>query len=590
MPYTINELKSPGLTLHATKVSLAIADKIRGSGSPFDIVFISYLFYKLLNSEDKGLESPYSLEEIASMQWERFISGQIALNPYVLNSLNYRIRRSFIKAYKVYEDVGDNDDTFAAIVMLYDNYLNSGPSRISSEFSVSDSVVSLAQAILDIKNNEEVADIYCGYGDFITKSIDMKPKANYTGYEKDIRCAAILAMKADIMGATPSVFMGDIGYTLSSPNTKYDKIFSNYPLTMRFGYQGFEYRDEIIRSVPFGLSRYARDWSFINVLVDHLSVEGKAVVIAGIGSTWNGMSKDARKYFIENGYIEAVINLPSGIIAGSTAPLVMYVFSHNNKTIRLVDAKDYVTVRDKNYKAFSDEDIINILNLLKNDSEDSLSITMEDAKAKEYSLAFKAYRSRLPKYENGTPLAGISEIIRGTLNPSRDTTDVDTGKYLLQISDLENGSIKKELDEERFTEAEKVRPEQRLLPYDLIITRSAHPVKIAVVSPDEKRELYPNGNMFIVRIKNSNVNPYYLLAFLLSRDGEDALDYASTGNSIKVLSANSLSELVFPLKDASEQRRIAEKITDLMAQYNIYSLKAHLAKERIKSVYYSEED
>lgn len=587
MPYTINQLKTPGLTIRAKKVSYMIMEKIRGnaSGSPFDVIYIAYLFYKLLNSEDKKLESPLSLEETANLQLERFRTGEIALNPYVLNTaLTPRIKREFVKAYKVYEDVGDNADIYASLVVLFDDYLNMG--RLSGETSTSDSLVRLTQAILDIKDDDNVADICCGNGNFLIKSFEIKPKAKYSGYELNIACAATLAMKADILGADPAVVMGDIEYTLSDKNKKFDKIFSNYPLGL-----WLKNHDQIAPTLPFKIGRNASDWYFNNVVIGHLAEGGKAVTIALGGSTWNIASKDARKYFIENGYIEAVISLSGGLMSGTSIPITVYVFSHNNKSIRLINAEDVITAQDRYNKALSDENIKEILNLLQDDSEKSVVITEKEAKAKDYSLAFGVYSSSLPKYENGVPISTVANIIRGTLNPRNNTTTKNTGRYLLQISDLENGSIKKDLEDDRFIETDDLRPEQRLLPYDLVISRIGQsPIKAAVVSPNEKRELYPNGNMYVIRMKETNVNPYYLLSFFLSKEGQEALNCISTGSVIKTISVSTLSKLVFPLKDADEQRKIAEIMSESMAQYEAYTYKADLAKIRIENAYYYNEE
>ena len=587
MPYTINQLKTPGLTIHAKKVSYMIMEKIRGnaSGSPFDVIYIAYLFYKLLNSEDKKLESPLSLEETANLQLERFRTGEIALNPYVLNTaLTPRIKREFVKAYKVYEDVGDNADIYASLVVLFDDYLNMR--RLSGETSTSDSLVRLTQAILDIKDDDNVADICCGNGNFLIKSFEIKPKAKYSGYELNIACAATLAMKADILGADPAVVMGDIEYTLSDKNTKFDKIFSNYPLGL-----WLKNHDQIAPTLPFKIGKNASDWYFNNVVIDHLAEGGKAVTIALGGSTWNIASKDARKYFIENGYIEAVISLSGGLMSGTSIPITVYVFSHNNKSIRLINAEDIITAQDRYNKALSDENSKEILDILQDDSEKSVVITEKEAKTKDYSLAFGVYSSSLPKYENGVPISAVANIIRGTLNPRNNTTTKNTGRYLLQISDLENGSIKKDLEDDRFIDTDDLRPEQRLLPYDLVISRIGQPpIKAAVVSPNEKRELYPNGNMYVIRMKEMNVNPYYLLSFFLSKEGQEALSCISTGSVIKTISVSTLSKLVFPLKDADEQRKIAEAISESMAQYEAYTYKADLAKNRIENAYYYNEE
>ena len=586
MSYTLNQLKTPELEAQAKKVFYAIAGEIRGSAtsSLSDVIYVAYLFYKLSSSEHNVAQEPsYPSEEAAKMQLSRFESGEITLNPYIRSSiLTPRIKQCFIEAYKVYEVFVNDAKIYASLVALFDDYLGMSMGRFSGDISTPDSIVKLAQAILNIEDGDRVADICCGSGNFLTKSYEIAPRANYFGYEINISNATILAMKADVLDINPSIAVGDVGYTLSDKSIEFNKIFADPPLGMLI-----DKYNQAVCTAPFRLSKNSSDWYFNNIVIEHLSQNGKAVTVAGMGSAWNTASQDARKYFIDNGYIEAVINLPGGLLSSTNIPLALYVFSHNNKAVRLVNAEGFATTKDGRNKTFSDDTIREIIELLQNDSEKNITVTVGDIRSKDYSLAFRSYRSGLPEYENGTPISEVAEIIRGTLDPKASTTTENTGKYLLQIADLENGLIKSDLGDDRYIIAGKEHPEQKLLPYDIIVSRSAQPVKVAIISPDETRELYSNGNMFIIRAKNPNVNPYYLAAFLLSKDGRDALDYASTGSVLKTISANSLYKLIFPLREASEQKKIAEALLESITQYKVYSYKADLAKQSIENAYYS---
>lgn len=591
MSYTLNQLKALELEAQAKKAFHAIADKIRGSAmnSLFDVIYVAYLFYKLSSSEcSAAQELSYPSEEAAKMQLSRFESGEITLNPYIRSSvLTPRIKQCFIEAYKVYEIFNNDDRIYASLVALFDDYFRMSMGKFSDDTSTPDSIVKLAQAILNVEDRDRVADICCGNGNFLIKCYEIAPRADYFGYEININNATILAMRADVLDVNPSIVVDDVGYALSDKSIEFDKIFSDPPLGMLI-----DKYNQAVCATPFRLSRNSSDWYFNNIVIEHLSKNGKAVTVAGMGSAWNTASQNARKYFIDNGYIEAVINLPGGLLPSTNIPLVLYVFSHNNKTVRFVNAEGLAIIEDRRSKTFSDDNIREIIELLQNDSEKNITVTVEDIKSKDYSLAFRSYRSGLPKYENGTPISEVAEIIRGTLDPRTNTTTENTGKYLLQIADLENGLIKADLGDDRYIIAGKEHSGQKLLPYDIVVSRSAQPAKVAIIPPDETRELYSNGNMFIIRAKNSNVNPYYLAAFLLSKDGRDALDYASTGSALKTISANSLYKLIFPLKEASEQKKIAEALLESMIQYKAYLHKADLAKSSIENAYYfsSEED
>ena len=53
---------------------------------------------------------------------------------------------------------------------------------------------------------------------------------------------------------------------------------------------------------------------------------------------YSDIHQDVRKILIDEGKVEAVIALPSNLLAYTAIPIYLVVFSHNNESIRFVDA------------------------------------------------------------------------------------------------------------------------------------------------------------------------------------------------------------------------------------------------------------
>lgn len=76
------------------------------------------------------------------------------------------------------------------------------------------------------------------------------------------------------------------------------------------------------------------DWGWIQHIIASTKKNGKAAVILGAGSASRGsgenktnLEKNARKYFVENDFLEAVILLPYDLFYNTDAPGLIYIFN-----------------------------------------------------------------------------------------------------------------------------------------------------------------------------------------------------------------------------------------------------------------------
>ena len=199
------------------------------------------------------------------------------------------------------------------------------------------------------------------------------------------------------------------------------------------------------------------DWYFNSVLCDLLKENGRAVAIMTNGSTVNTGDIAIRRWFVENRLIECVVSLPAKMFANTNIPTTMVVFSKNNENVRMIDAtKICQTGRRQN--EFSDEDIDQIMEYAKKDSEFSTSVSLEDLRNNDYCLSF----GRFVKYDTGFANGVVfGDIIRSVTRGAPCTasqldemvSDEETDMQYLMLANIQDGIIDDELP--YLTEIEK---------------------------------------------------------------------------------------------------------------------------------------
>ncbi len=576
MPDTINQNNGAERNERLGDIYCNLVSSMRGtyhiSTINLYIIFACYILYKLIHSGYKGI-----------LVYDLIYTADLGIEPSILQAI-YRTynRNAFEKSTELLS--GLSADDLKEIVEKYAIRVYERGSGYRAEHSTPETIVRLASRILDIRKGENVADICSGNGNFLCEEIKKRPDAYYIGYEIDMNSVALSKIRADMLGHKLAIEPGDAIVNLEkNQSAKYDKIFCNYPFGMRI------FGDTQPNAKYNHLQKNSRyDWLFNTLLCNHLAENGKGVSIVASGSLWNAIDKEARKYFVDNGYIEAIISLPAG--AFGPMPSVetsLIVFSNNNQRIRFVNASNYYSFTEAR-KEFSERErlakyeIDKIMSLFRSDA-DGVSFTVDNKTIKEsdYDLSFKAYYSDLPEYENGAKIGDIAKILRGTI-VTRNTSSDETDNLVLKLSNLQGALIDDDLE---YISEEDVGNGPSLEAGDIIISRTLNPIKVAIFGGKTRKKVFPSGNMFVLRT-GFDVDPYYLLSFLLSDDGKKALEFAATGTTIKVLSASSLEKITFPNVSRADQEKIAVNLKSALLEVSTYKYKLARAEDKLRGSFY----
>ena len=110
----------------------------------------------------------------------------------------------------------------------------------------------------------------------------------------------------------------------------------------------------------------------------------------------------------------------------------------------------------------------------------------------------------------------------------------------------------------------------------MILSKNGYPYKIAVVTIQEGQYILANGNLYIIELDESKVNPYFLMAFFDSESGNTALNNITVGSVIPNIGVDKLKKIIIPLPSLEEQEHIARKYQE--TQNEVLEIKCSLEK------------
>lgn len=452
-----------------------------------------------------------------------------------------------------------------------------------------ESVAKLAMRILNLCEDDCVADLCCGKGSVMLEMHQACPSAHFSGYEINPLAANIAGIRAYASDSNIHVKTCDV-FDLPGEDVHFDKIFSNYPFGMNLRQLGTgqRYLEQIAHNVPTIRKATSSDWVFNCLIMDLLNHDGRAVAIMTNGSTWNTIDADTRKYFVDHGFIECVIALPAKLFSSTNIPTTMIVLSHGNDSVHMVDASD-LCVKGRRQNVITDELVERIYEACYNESCISKTVTSSGIAANDYMLNPGRYFLQEETVDNGVPFESvIKNISRGAHCSAEQLDAMDskepTNMQFLKTSDIQDGLITGPLQYLSYIEGnfEKYCIKDR----NLIISKVGAPAyKVAVASVAENHKLLANANLYVVELDESKVDPYYLKAYLESAEGQSRFRNIAAGTVVLSIGIKDLKNMMIPLPPLEEQQRIAARYMEAVDEVLRLKIQLQEATERMNRVF-----
>lgn len=453
--------------------------------------------------------------------------------------------------------------------------------RESGMYGTPESICNLAYAVLGIKDGDRVADLGCGCGDFLVTAARRASGLRLYGIDINPDAAAISSARLDLAADDWAVDLGDM--LEMDTNERFDKVFCNHPLGLRPAHmrgKGAYY--ESLQSGKGGVGRPASaDWVFNKLAYDRLDENGRAVTIVTNGATLNGGNAQARKYFVDNGMIQAVVALPENLFPNVAIPTVLVVLGKNDGPIRMVDATE-LSVSGRRWDTIGGDEIAEILTRLETNGDNSRLVGVEELAAADYILFPRRYLGRDIELENAMRIGDLAlGIDRGSSKTARDldvlTVDQDTGISYLRLSDITDGHIGDMLP--HLSELDVGDEKHCVHNGDLLVSKNGKPFKVAVAEVPRGETVIACGNLYIIRLDTKIIDPYFAAAFLSSEDGRELMGRKVVGTAIPNLPLGNLRELELPVPDKETQASVARLYRARLDEIEV--LKIRIEKARI---------
>lgn len=260
--------------------------------------------------------------------------------------------------------------------------------------------------IMDKKSVNKVYDPACGSGGLLLKFAKILGKENvregFFGQEINLTTYNLARINMFLHNINYSKFSIERGDTLIHPShwneEPFDAIVSNPPYSIKWAGKSNPILINDERFAPAGVlaPESKADLAFTMHMLSWLSPIGTAAIVEFPGVLYRGGAEQKiRKYMIDNNFVDAVIQLPSDLFFGTSIATCILVLKKNksDNNILFVDASNEY-VRNTNKNKLSDENINNIINLLKERKKvenKSYLATYEEIKDNDYNISVNSY-------------------------------------------------------------------------------------------------------------------------------------------------------------------------------------------------------
>ena len=381
------------------------------------------------------------------------------------------------------------------------------------------------------------------------------------GIDLDVEANLVATIRHSLLQSDVEILTGNfLKETYDSYNI--DKIFI-HPAFGMIRDDTDEHNQNMLKLFGETVSFKNSVWTYILAALANLNQEGKVVCITTNNATFNLSDFEIRKMLVEKGYLESVISLPKGLFYEIPLSVSIFIMSHGNQKIRMINAEDIYT-EGRRYNSLSETDIEQIVIASMKDTEISETISHEDLAQYDYSLNPAMY---IVDYEiqNSITFGEIAkQITRGAgINKAELdalTTTEKTGYHYLMLQDIEDGIINSKLP--TISSIEEKYSKHLIKKNNLLISKNA-PFKIATAEINMNEQIVATGNLYCIEIDQDKINPIYVEAYLQSDLGNAELSRLSKGGAFDTISISNLKKVRIPIISREQQDQIANNFQRL---------------------------
>lgn len=486
---------------------------------------------------------------------DKYISAGKINNPNFQNTMKAYISKTHVKNF-LQKHLNLDDFLLLGIALFYNEF------KMSREINSLDLNKTLNLTIehllkLDIENEFSFMQVGLSNGSMLVDLIMKYNLKNYLAYNRAPNLMVSLQLRALLLETLDSQLIeADV---LNGAFVINDQLFDHIlciPIWNGRFKQTQVMNPKVKRQLDaIGKRPINTDWLEVLGSFDYLSTEGTMVALMTNSALTSSQNQAIRSYFVDHGYIQAVIELPDSLSEFTRIPLYAVVLSHNNDEIKFIDASESY-IQERRYKNI---DLDRLKTLISDNSENSCVVNRSKVCEEEYNLLPKKYTVEPITYD-GIPLGEICNISRGPVIPSKEldeiTTLEDTGIRYVYSQALDSQQV--DMSQLPFVDKSKLGKSSQVIEEDSLVLTRTSPFKSNMLHLQPGAGVIINGNLFSITIAPKYRNLYlldYIAAFFNSTLGREQIERLASGSVIKSISIKDLKSLAIPNVSIEQQRR-----------------------------------
>lgn len=429
-------------------------------------------------------------------------------------------------------------------------------------------ICEIVKYLSELYDEKKVLSAFSGRGTIDLNLFKDNPKIKLCGLDISKDALEIARIKAEIFNYTANYKEKNI-FTDSIEDKNFDLIICDPPAINGVFRRSFGNKSDelfIKNCDRYGIDikntkRVSALWVSVVNLLESLSDGSKMIILASNSGMYQESDIDLRKFFVDNKYIESIYCLPE--VERIYKYIIVLNNGRNNEKINFIDLRETLIEINRRKKEIDIEKAKSIID------KKGLEVSIEEIKENDYILIMTDYSEKI-EIKNGIALGDVTtKIARGyssLIDDENDENDENETYKLLEASSIGiNGDISDEL--EKIT-ANKNKVDKHLLEDGDVVISARGIIKETIVNISDGEKIIPSGNLTVVRVDKSKINPFYLKMFLDSEKGEKSIEKLSRGTVIPIVNIKDLGKMIVPCPSLEEQNKIVKKYKDKMEMIN----------------------
>lgn len=475
------------------------------------------------------------------------------------------------------------DDCVSAVREIVDN--NNGINEWM--YSSPSSLNKLVTKIINLKDGESFCDFGSGDGKLLLNVFDAAHKnkfnCKYTGYE--INAKQVLVSKCLMCMLNVDTTIINCDFMRDIHRGQFDKGYLYPPFGLKYSIDEWDSLKGIYGDLF--TSRTESELLYLLKALENIKENGKLVTVFTTGAAFRSSGMLARKYLVENNFVEGIISLPARTLGFTAIPIDLWILKKDQKksnVIKMLDASN--NILDKGSKIAVELDVSTIIEEYNNNAK---CVSIEDIKKNEYSLSINIYEVEklTDSILNPVNIEDVCKIEKGsqyTISKFKDQiSNTPTDYQLLTSINIQDGIV-------AYDSLPYVYPDPKLLKFkleegDIVVTTKSTVVKTFVANDLPDRNIIVTGGMIILKPDTSKVNPTYVKMFLDSSIGKSEFKSIIKGNTIGFVPFKEFKErMIISCPALEKQNKLSEQYNNMLWTINALTKQLADTKDELANI------